>query len=192
MPSTGNIPQVLIELDQRFGRGKVVRVGLRKGPRNRLAAELLCDCGATYSAQLIHLRAGLVVSCGCQRREKCAAQGRKGRIHGLSDHPLYSTWVNVLDRCENPANHSYRNYGGRGIRVWEPWREDPTPFIDWIEQNLGPRPSPEHSINRIDNDGNYEPGNLDWASPLTQVQNSRQRHDPITGRFLAALPTTGA
>lgn len=184
------MPQSAIVIGQRIGRGQVVQLGLRKGPRNRLAAELRCECGTSYTAQLGHLRAGLVLSCGCLRRETCAVRGREARKHGLSSHPLYSTWVNILDRCENPRCHAYRNYGGRGIRIWEPWRQDVGLFVDWVEQNLGPSPSPQHSINRVDNDGNYEPGNLEWADPVTQILNSRQRHDPVTGRFLPALSSS--
>jgi hypothetical protein len=84
---------------------------------------------------------------------------------------LYQLWKRINRRCYDPNADNYRWYGGRGIRVWEPWRRDAALFIDWVEQNLGPKPSPKHSINRIDNDGDYEPGNLDWQDAFGQAQN---------------------
>lgn len=117
-------------------------------------------------------------SCGCWRRERTATivtETRWKGSHGRSKDPLYKLWLRINRRCHDPSAHNYRWYGARGIKVWEPWRHDAGLFIDWIEQNLGPRPSPEHSINRIDNDGDYEPGNLDWATALQQARNRRPR-----------------
>jgi len=186
MPVTGSQPQSEIRIGQRFSRGVVLRLGLRKGRQNRQAAELRCDCGATYTALLVHLRAGLVKSCGCLRRETCRQRGLEVRTHGLSGHPLYSTWYLMIDRCENPASQRFRDYGGRGITVFGPWH-DVGCYIDWIEQNLGPRPGPGYSLDRADNDGNYEPGNLDWATPVEQYENtSRRGRDSVTGRFTSA------
>jgi hypothetical protein len=92
--------------------------------------------------------------------------------HGLSRHPLYGTWRKMHRRCENPTVKDWPNYGGRGIAVCDGWR-DVTAFITWIEANLGPRPV-GMSLDRIDPDGNYEPGNVRWASAATQVANRRQ------------------
>ena len=75
-------------------------------------------------------------------------------------------------RCTNPKAHNYQYYGGRGISVYEPWRHDAGAFITWIEENIGPRPE-GMSIDRIDNDGDYEPGNLRWATHSQQVRNRR-------------------
>lgn len=92
--------------------------------------------------------------------------------HGLSRHPLYGTWKKMRRRCENPAVKDYPTYGGRGITVCTEW-QDVTGFITWIEANLGPRPIGA-SLDRIDADGNYEPGNVRWASSAVQVANRRQ------------------
>lgn len=99
--------------------------------------------------------------------------------HGLSRHPLYSTWTGMLSRCENPRNSRYRGYGGRGITVCPEWH-DPVVFITWIEQNLGPRPAgrtpggrPAYTLNRVDNNGHYEPGNVEWADWKRQTLNRR-------------------
>ena len=86
--------------------------------------------------------------------------------------PLDVLWTSVKQRCYNPKNHSYRHYGGRGISVHEPWITSRIAFITWINENLGPRPE-GMSLDRIDNDGNYEPGNLRWATQSDQIRNRR-------------------
>lgn len=80
----------------------------------------------------------------------------------------------MLRRCENPDEAGYSNYGGRGITVCPEWR-DPRAYIDYVEQELGPRPDPSCTIDRVDNDGNYEPGNIRWATRSQQNANQRQR-----------------
>ncbi len=86
--------------------------------------------------------------------------------------PVYGTWQGMKGRCLNPTDRQYRNYGGRGISVHSDWRDDFPAFRDWVEANLGKRPE-GYSLDRIDNDGNYEPGNLRWASARTQAGNRR-------------------
>jgi hypothetical protein len=93
--------------------------------------------------------------------------------HGLSRHPLYSTWWAAVDRCHNPRARAYRLYGARGISVCPAWH-DVAVFIEWIERNLGPRPA-GFSLDRTDNDGNYEPGNVRWATRSEQRRNQRPR-----------------
>lgn len=96
---------------------------------------------------------------------------RHGRAHGT---PEYQTWQNMIQRCNNPKHNSYPNYGGRGIRV------DPVYFsFDRFLADLGPRPSDNHSIERKDPNGHYEPGNVVWATKHIQVRN-RRTNRPIT------------
>jgi Staphylococcus phage HNH endonuclease len=92
--------------------------------------------------------------------------------HAMSGHPLLQTWYNMLARCQNPEHDGYHNYGGRGIQVHPDWRDDPRPFIEWLLANLGPRPD-GMTLDRINNDGNYEPGNLRWATHAQQAANRR-------------------
>jgi hypothetical protein len=127
-----------------------------------------------------NLRAGRAKSCGCWKRERTATivsetrwKNSHGRARGEKDE-LYRLWLRINRRCHNPNADNYRWYGGRGIRVCEEWWHDAGAFIRYVEETLGPRPE-GMSIDRIDNDGNYEPGNLQWADPVMQARNRRAR-----------------
>jgi hypothetical protein len=91
--------------------------------------------------------------------------------HGYADTPIYKVWQMMRDRCENPESSNYENYGGRGIKVCERWQS----FLTFLA-DMGERPSDAHSIEREDNDGNYEPGNCVWATRDQQNNNSRNCH----------------
>jgi hypothetical protein len=115
--------------------------------------------------------------------EQKARQHAGSTKHGLTtrtgEHPLMRVWYRILRRCENPAAHNYSHYGGRGIRVCERWH-DIAAFIADIEAEIGPQPEGRHpsgrplySIDRIDNDRGYEPGNVRWATAKEQVANRR-------------------
>src|SRR5215467_8883535 len=87
--------------------------------------------------------------------------------HGLSDRPEYKAWSSMRQRCQNPNNPGYKDYGGRGIKVCERWQKFENFYAD-----MGPRPD-NHSLERINNDGDYEPSNCRWASNLEQQKNKR-------------------
>lgn len=125
-------------------------------------------------AQLIN---GRSESCGCLRREKLHAATT---THKLTGHPLYQTWKGMMQRCYNPRANQYKDWGGRGIAVCERWR-DTAVFIADITELLGPRPE-GMSMDRIDNDGNYEPGNVRWATRLQQTHNRRRSTQEEGGR----------
>ena len=165
---------------ERFGRWTVTGEPTWYDDTHR-AVPCRCDCGTerTVLVQALRRKDRDCPSCGCWRREQSSAQAKQqwtthGRAaHGHSD-PLYRLWLRIKKRCHDPKAHNYRWYGARGISVWEPWRHDAGAFITYIEQNLGPRPE-GMSLDRRNNDGNYEPGNLRWATQLEQVRNRRPR-----------------
>ena len=125
----------------------------------------LCRCGATTIISTRKLRAGRKRSCGCIRKEQLVARNSSHGATGTSEHTI---WLLMRNRCSNPKNKRWARYGGRGIKVCPEWQDDFSRFL----ADVGSRPSPLHSIDRINNDGNYEPGNVRWATKREQVRNS--------------------
>jgi hypothetical protein len=112
------------------------------------------------------------LSCG----EVAVGSGRSRyaieHLRDIRNRPLSGLWLSIKGRCFNSNNKSYADYGGRGITMFKLWVDNYPEFELWIMENLGPRPD-GCSLDRIDNDGNYEPGNLRWADPSTQMANRR-------------------
>ena len=130
-----------------------------------------CDCGKDIIVSTGHLKAGSTKSCGCFQAE---IQQRSHPRHGQSTISCvtaeYRAWHNMKQRCLNPNSTGHENYGGRGITVCDRWLN----FENFFE-DMGCRPSPKWSIDRIDNDGNYEPGNVRWATRFQQTHNRRAK-----------------
>lgn len=123
-----------------------------------------CDCGNTKSVLANHLRRGAVVSCGCYHKDNHTT-------HGQYKSPEYGTWVNIKGRCLNPNSPKYPDYGGRGIQMCDRWKSSFAAFL----ADMGPRPAGRYTIERLDNDGHYEPGNCIWATYAVQSRNKRPK-----------------
>ena len=150
---------------QRFGRLEVLH---REGNLERQAAWVCrCDCGAIVRIRGSYLRRGINRSCGCFRRERAASLNYRAGLFGSVE---YNTVLGARARCQNPRNKNYASYGGRGIEYRLP--ENPTDAAALVVQEIGPRPR-GMSLDRIDNNGHYEIGNLRWATPIQQRHNQR-------------------
>ena len=154
---------------EKYGRLLIIEFAgvSTKGQRQWLCQ---CDCGnkhITITANL--LSRSKVKSCGCYKMERIIALGGRNKKHGMEGTPEYKAWVGMRKRCCSPNNASYASYGGRGIRVCDEWM---TSFENFF-RDLGPRPGPGYSLERIDVNGNYEPTNCKWATIAEQNRNRR-------------------
>lgn len=130
-------------------------------------ATVKCSCGTVKSVRLDILKSGRSKSCGCFHSD---VMKELKVIHGLSDHKLYAVWEAMIQRCYNQKNKHYKNYGGRGIVVCESWKHDAKAFYDFAITN-GWKESLE--IDRVNNDGNYDPSNCRFVTPAENLANKR-------------------
>lgn len=127
----------------------------------------VCVCGKEWICRSNDLLSGRITSCGCKRVERAASLNR---THGKSSSPEYRSWQHLKERCLTPSNKDFAYYGGRGIQVCKEWADS----FDQFLTDMGPRPSLEYSIDRINNDGNYEKSNCRWATKSEQMLNRRK------------------
>lgn len=153
---------------QRFGRLIIIREIEEQPPFRIILCR--CDCGVEIPVRLNSLRTGNTTSCGCFRKEVVSA---KNLTHGMSQTSIYQTWKGMIKRCENPNDSVYRYYGGRGIKVCTRWRESFDAFL----KDVGIPPENQTSIDRIDNERGYEPGNVRWVNRMMQPRNRRSNRN---------------
>lgn len=152
------------EVGNVYGRLTVVK---RAGSRSRKAMwECLCTCGKVSTVSGVYLRNGVTQSCGCLRAERAVAATS---THGMTGTPVHRAWRSMRARCYIPSATGYSNYGGRGIRVCPRWNK-----FDNFYKDVGNPPFSGATLERLDVNGDYAPGNCVWASRVEQSRNTRR------------------
>jgi hypothetical protein len=156
-------------IGQKFGLWKIIdqaESNKRGGPYYRC----VCDCGSERTVRGPNLSRGLSRSCGCAERPAKHGHTRQGKMT-----PEYRARVNAIQRCTNPLNCRFSEYGARGIRMCDRWLygENGMSGFECFLADMGPKPSPRHSIDRVDNDKGYSPDNCRWATASIQARNKQ-------------------
>jgi len=170
------MPPVYADLSgMKFGRLTALRTEMRaKGKHTRWRC--VCECGAEVVTTVQRLRGSVAKSCGCLRVDTLRATAT---THGQTGTRLHRIWKGMLSRTRNPSRRSHRDYGGRGVTVCDDWSADFSAFQEWALANGY---ASDLSIDRVNNDENYEPSNCRWATPKEQAANRRERSDSIRKR----------
>ena len=170
-------------VNQRFGKLVATKWTGNKDHTGSYLWHCRCDCDNTHIVSTARLRHGAVKSCGCEQ-----FSGLDQYRHGYTHKPLYYIWHSMRQRCNDPSCKAYKYYGARGIKVCKRW-DDFTNFL----ADLGDRPHPDLSLDRIDNNGHYKPSNVRWSTRKEQRANRRPtkwggwKHSLKTRKLLSKL-----
>lgn len=151
-------------IGQRVGRWTVLGLSEKLSSNRQAFWKCQCDCGQIGEVRRDQLISGRSQSCGCQRDEKFTRF-----IHGYARHPVYAAWRKMFPRCCDKEHKQFRHYGGRGIKICERWKS-----FDLFLADMLPSWKEGLSIDRINNDGDYEPSNCRWATTKEQTRNTRR------------------
>lgn len=168
----------------RFGKW-TVKSRAENTPRGAAVWLCVCDCGNTSLVLGTNLRIGRSSMCracaahertdsGRGKKKGCKSPGSGPRSHGMHDTKIYKCWRNMKQRCYYKKHRSYKDYGERGIKVCEEWKNSFQAFYDYVS-TLPHYGEPGRTLDRINNDGNYEPGNIRWSTPYEQTHNRRRQ-----------------
>ena len=147
--------------------GKLLILGLSPHTKDKARCVAQCECGVIKTYRVDMLRTGNTSSCGCVQRAHAVASGKTLKLdHGMSDTPEHRAWMKMRERCQH-SHGKFARWGGRGIRVCDEWQTNFKAFYE----HIGPRPGKGYSVDRIDNDRGYEPGNVRWGTHEQQARN---------------------
>ncbi len=164
---------------RKFGRYIVISYQ-GKNLHNQSLWACVCTCGSKKIVTGFKLKNGGLKSCGCYKKEMA---GRQRITHGLTNCSEHISWMKLKERCLNPKSPAFKNYGGRGIKVCSRWLHS---FSNFFE-DMGKKPTSRHSIDRINNDGDYEPLNCKWSTSKEQANNRRSHEVRWNGKQIALL-----